>query len=269
MESRYLVPSVAVAFSALLVTTNTVAGPDAGEASAQPPIDDRRDKSVRYNAVWKKWQKEIAHFDAKLRKLVEEANIPGEEEFKRRLESESGWVEVITDGYGGVVDFNAAKGTIQHEANMLIGRGGPYIDWEFELAGDTRINYDQSTRFVPKVARITREGEEEGEQFRFFISLARAGDGTFKAGDRIRLRASIDDFSRFKKRYGKATGLVALYYLEGSPNPVFDLRLDEAKITLIEPNNGEQDGADQPATAPASKLEGDSKPQPKSEARSQ
>ncbi|MGB2454712.1 MAG: hypothetical protein ACPIG7_08980, partial [Akkermansiaceae bacterium] len=43
----------------------------------------------------------------------------------------------------------------------------------------------------------------------------------------------IDDFSRFKKGYSKATGLVAIYYLEGNPNPVFDVRLDEAKITRL------------------------------------
>ena len=66
---------------------------------------------------------------------------------------------------------------------------------------------------VPKVAVINNDNKEKREQFRFVINIAETDAGPFKAGDWIRLQASIDDFSRFKKGYSKATGLVAIYYL--------------------------------------------------------
>ncbi|QTN32653.1 hypothetical protein HZ994_10020 [Akkermansiaceae bacterium] len=234
-------PLLGIAVFGLVAVTS--AEPNTGESSGKPPVDGGSDKSVRYIPVWKDWQRDIARFDAILRKLVETADIPKEEEFKKRLEGESGWVEVITDGYGGVVDFNAAKGTIQYEASELIGSGGPYIDWEFELASDAKASYDKSMEFIPKFATVANGGEEKSGRLGFSITIAEIDDVAFKAGERIRLRAAIDDFSRFKKRYSKAMGLVAIYYLEESPNPVFNLRLDKADVTRLEPNKGEQGGA--------------------------
>lgn len=253
IKPYYRVALVAIAVFALVGGSGVGDEPEPNESATKPPNDGDQEETIRYNPRWAKWQKDIVHFDAMLRRLVETADIPEEEEFKKRLESDSGWVEVITDGYGGVVDFNAAKGTIQYKANNLMGSGGPHIDWEFELVGDTEINYDKSTGFVPKIAQIANDGKGKSERFRFFISIAETDDGPFKAGDRIRLRASIDDFSRFKKGYHKATGLVAIYYLEDAPNPVFDVRLDEAEVTLLEPNTGEQAGAGQPAARAESK----------------
>ena len=90
-------------------------------------------------------------------------------------------------------------------------------------------------------------------RYAFPSSITETDVGPLKAGDRIRLRASIDDFSRFKKRYSKATGLVAIYYLEDTTNPVFDVRLDEAEVTLLESNTGEQGGGGQPAPRTESK----------------
>ena len=245
----------------------TIGEPNTDESSAKPRVDGGSDKGVRCIPVWKDWQRDIATFDARLRKLVETASIPKEEEFRRRLESESGWVEVITDGYGGVVDFNAAKGTIQYEASELIGSGGPCIDWEFELASDAKASYDKSMQFTPDLATIANGGEEKSGQVGFSISIAEMDDVAFKAGERIRLRAAIDDFSRFKKRYSKATGLVVIYYLEESPNPLFNLRLDKADVTRLESNAGEQGGPGRPATRSESDPEGGDKPQAGSEGR--
>ena len=46
--------------------------------------------------------------------------------------------------------------------------------------------------------------------------------------------------------YTRATGLVAIYYLEDAPNAVFSLKLDEAEVTLI--NGANQDaGKSEPA----------------------
>ncbi len=122
------------------------------ESTAKTLSDGDRKKTTKYTAIWHKWQRDIVHFNAMLQKLAETADIPEEGDFKKRIKSKSGWVEVITDGYGGVVDFNAAQGTIQYEANKMIGTGGVSIDWEFELAGDTKAVWNDSIRFVPKIA---------------------------------------------------------------------------------------------------------------------
>ncbi len=143
------------------------------------------------------------------------------------------------------------------------------IDWEFELMKDTEIYWNRSTKLIPKIARTAKDGKPEREHPVFAIRIAKASTGPFQAGDRVRLKSTIDDFARFRKGYTRATGLVAIYFLEDSPNPAFMLRLDEAEITLLEPHTGEQDGADQPATAPGSKSEGDSETQPESEGLSQ
>ena len=213
----------------------TGAEPEPSKPLTKTPLEENKNKTTKYVAVWNKWQKNIVHFNGMLETLAKTANLPQEDDLKRRIESKSDWLEVITDGYGGVVDFNAAPGTIQYEANKLIGSGGPYIDWEFELPKGAKASWNDSMTLVPKVAVINNDNKEKREQFRFVINIAETDAGPFKAGDRIRLQASIDDFSRFKKGYGKATGLVAIYYLEGNPNPVFDVRLDEAKITRLNP----------------------------------
>ena len=62
--------------------------------------------------------------------------------------------------------------------------------------------------------------------------------------------------------------------LEGSPKGYDDqmkklLRNLLDGITKHNPTKAEQDGADQPATAPESKSAGDEKPKPESEGRSQ
>jgi hypothetical protein len=55
------------------------------------------------------------------------------------------------------------------------------------------------------------------------------------------------------------------YFYQPAPQGL--LRYSETGTLIL--HNREQDGADQPATVPESKLEGDSKPQPESEGRSQ
>jgi hypothetical protein len=189
-------------------------------------------------AVWKPWQRDISQFEAELRKLVSEARIPEEASLKKRLDENSGGLEVVTDGYGGVVDFDAAEGTVQDVANERFG--GMNIEWEFELAKDTEIYWNKSTKLIPKIARAAKGGKQDSKQPLFAIRIAKTDAGPFHSGDRVRLKASIDDLSRFRKDYTRATGLVAIYYLEDAPNPVFSLRLDEAEIALI-------NGADQEA----------------------
>ena len=68
-------------------------------------------------AVWKKWQRDISQFDAELRQVIREAKVPEEEALKKRFEQKSSGLEVVTDGYGGVIDSHAAEGTVEHVAN--------------------------------------------------------------------------------------------------------------------------------------------------------
>lgn len=113
---------------------------------------------------------------------------------------------------------------------------GRSIDWEFELVEDTAIFPDKSTGLLPKTAPAANARKKKFEPWDFGISLAKTSAGPFKAGDRVRLQASIDDFSRFKKNYTRAMGPVAIHYLKDSPN-FLHLKLDEAKLTLIKEAN--------------------------------
>ena len=190
----------------------------------------QEERSAR--AVWKDWQRDISQFEAELRKVVREARVPEEASLKKRSDKKSGGLEVVTDGYGGIVDFDAAEGTVQFVANERFG--GMNIEWEFELAKDTKINWDKSTKLIPKIAGTTNRNEQESEDPLFMIAIEKPSAGSFQAGERVRLKASIDDFSRFRKNFFRAMGLVAIYYLEEGPNPAFLLKLDEAEITLMD-----------------------------------
>ena len=253
--TRFLPVTLAgsIAVLALAGISGVGAETDADPPAAKPRTDGDHEGTTRYIPGRMTWQRDIAQFDAELRKLAATAKVPEEEPLKKRLESRTGEVEVITDGYGGVVDFNAAKGTVQHQVNEKFG--GMLIDWEFELLNDTKIHWDDSTDLVPMIARTATDGEEDSRQPIFDISVEKAAAGPFRTGDRVRLKAAIDDFSRFRKNYRRATGLVAIYYLEESPNPVFSLILDEAEVTLIQ--RADQDaGKTEPAEPDGAPEEG-------------
>jgi hypothetical protein len=172
---------------------------------------------------------------AELRSLAAAAEIPERKALMDRLHEKDGALELISDGYGGLVDFNAAKGTVQDAATKRFAGGGskPKIEWEFELARDTETIWNKSIVLTPK-AGITNGGDEKKDEIPFFeIKIAKSNAGPFKAGDRVKLSASIDDFSRFGKDFGKARGLMAIYYYDDAPNPVFYLKLDEADVALV------------------------------------
>ena len=242
---KSLLPAALFGLAVFALAGITAVGADPGADS--PQADPESDKATvdplgEYDLVPNKghpgfiarvykWTKDIARFDAGLRQLVATAKVPSEEELKKRLESKTGDLEIITDGYGGVVDFDAAEGTVQHVVNERFC--GMNIEWEFELANDTEIYWDKSTKLIPKIARTAKDEKRDSEHPLFAIRMAKTDAGPFRSGDRVRLKASIDDFSRFRKDYSRAFGLVAIYYLEEGPNPVFSLRLDEAEVTLI------------------------------------
>jgi hypothetical protein len=70
--------------------------------------------------VWRKWQRDISQFDAELRKVVGEARIPEEASLKKRIEEKSGGLEVITDGFGSVVDFEVMSLASRSQTSVLL-----------------------------------------------------------------------------------------------------------------------------------------------------
>ena len=159
--------------------------------------------------------------------------MPERKALERRLGEEPSDLEVVTDGYGGVVDFNAARDTVQYVANEMF-EGRP-IDWQFELAKDARQSYDKSIWLVPQfTSKPKDEGKKQDIPLLVGVSVKESKAGPFKAGDRVRLKASIDDFLRFRKRFSLATGLAAIYYLDDAPTSVFHLKLEKAEIILLD-----------------------------------
>ena len=49
------------------------------------------------------------------------------------------------------------------------------------------------------------------------IKLQYRNGESFKDGDRVKLKAYMDDFLRFRKDIDRATGLIAIYYLDDLP----------------------------------------------------
>lgn len=180
------------------------------------------------------WQTDIYRFERELRRIVSEAQIPERTTFEKKLEKSSRDLEVITDGYGGVVDFNAAEGIVQYVANAMV-QGRP-IEWEFELARDAKPIYDGSIHLNPQFAEKPQgENEERDMPLLAQIKIEDSKAGPFKAGDRVRLKAYLDDFSRFRKGFRRATGLIAVHYLEEAPPVMFWIHLDKAELSLVKP----------------------------------
>ena len=173
------------------------------------------------------WTKDIQRFDDELGELVSKAKVPS-----AKTLDDSDETEAITDGYGGFVDFDASKGTLQYLANEKVK--GRRIEWEFELQRDAEKTNDDHIALVPKIGKKqVIEGEEILLGYLNVIVLGDADVGPFKAGDRIRLKADIDDFSRFRKNFELANGLVAIYHLDGAPHPIFWLKLAKAEIIRL------------------------------------
>lgn len=183
-------------------------------------------KDVRLN-----WQDDIIAFATELDKLSRETRVPAIAIYEKRLKEQAEDVAVITDGAGGVVDFDARKGSPQFEASKRFSNKP--IEWDIELLADAELLWGKSLSLAPTLppAFTVKLGEEEGPLFTIWIQ--QPSQGPFEAGERVKLRATIDDFSRFRKDFSKAYGVVAFYHFDGHPGPFFTLKLDEATITPV------------------------------------
>ena len=145
------------------------------------------------------------------------------------------WGDIFTDEQLDALTkytFDASKGTLQYLANEKVK--GQTVEWEFELQRDAEKSIGGEIALFPKIGKKqVIDGKEMMLGHLNAILLSGAKVGPFKAGDRIRLKAEIDDFSRFKKDFDLATGLVAIYHLEGAPHPIFWLKLAKAEIIQL------------------------------------
>lgn len=131
MKTPFLKPHFSVALIGLAVFTlvgitgvSAESKDDKAQADPEPdkaqvdPLDEydlapNKDHPGHTARVYK-WTRDIDRFAAGLQELAATAKVPDEEDLLKRLENGTGEVEVITDGYGGVVDFKVAKGTVQY-----------------------------------------------------------------------------------------------------------------------------------------------------------
>lgn len=172
------------------------------------------------------WTRDIQIFEKKLRGLAKEAEVPTVKELDEAEETEA-----ITDGYGGYVDFDARKGTLQHVANELVKR--TIVEWEFQLLEDPMKTGDE-VGLIPSF-EAKEDGEDRLARQLHLILVKDPAAAAFKAGDRIKLKATIDDFSRFRKDFDLATGLIAIYHLEGAKT-MFWLKLADDKVARVPPD---------------------------------
>ena len=90
------------------------------------------------------WTRDIQRFDDELGALVSKAKVPN-----AKTLNDSDKTEAITDGYGGYVDFDASKGTLQYLANEKVK--GRRVEWEFELQRDAEKTFGDEIVFFPKI----------------------------------------------------------------------------------------------------------------------
>jgi len=175
------------------------------------------------------WQTDVEKFEAALQKIKRETKVPDVAIFEKRVKDRAEDIDILTDGAGGVIDFSARKGSPQHEANQQL-KDKP-IEWEFELMTEAKPYSDGSITLMPKLSARPADKLEE-DRFPFFtISVEKPSETPWEKGQRIKLTATIDDFSRFQKDLSDSFGIVAIYYFEDDPGPFFMLKLNEAKIT--------------------------------------
>ncbi|MEM7391499.1 MAG: hypothetical protein AAF492_04045 [Verrucomicrobiota bacterium] len=184
------------------------------------------------------WQTDVVAFNRLLGELAGRAAVPDPEELKDKIEDKPGRgreAEVVTDGAGGVVDLTPAEGTLQFVVNRMFR--GKTVDWKMDIqGGDT--GWTGVTSITPKFTdRVLKNMEDGPFPFLVSIELDVPGEAEFIPGERLRVKGKIGDFnSNGRDLPSLPTGLVAIYYLEDLPHPIFWLVLSEATITRFGPD---------------------------------
>ena len=178
------------------------------------------------------WHSDIAALDTYLGELVDQARIPDKPSLEKRVTIVSGNEQAnsevipVTDGAGGYVDTAPAEDTVQFKVNQALN--GQTVKWEFELAEAATMSFGGTARLIPKAA--VKENETA---FLAAIIIKSTSEIDFKAGDLVKLEATIGDATQNKGLSGLLTpsGPVVVYHLDSTTHPVFWLGLTNVKIS--------------------------------------
>ena len=215
--------------AAILVSGSSVASTVRGD-------DERSNDSKAEQA----WQTDLSALDAYLKQLTEEARTPTEQEFKARFKNTPRDLTVITDGGGGVVDFNPGVDTVQFRVNEALK--GRSVRWEFELGTDV-APYGQpgilSKHFANTFEKAEAANQWDKVPFLSAILITRhqANLPTAKLskGQRIIIQGKIGDAAKNRDDRDTFHGATAIYYLEQLHHPIFWIALDRVTITRVSP----------------------------------
>lgn len=178
------------------------------------------------------WQSDIVAFDTYLEELVGKAKVPDKPSLEKRVTVIPGSEELnsevlpVTDGAGGFVDLSPAEDTVQFQVNKALK--GQKVKWEFELALDVAVAFNDVAQLQPKVA-----ANQNAQSFLAAIMLKTTTQLDFKAGDIVKLEATIGDASENRGLTGllAPVGPVAIYHLDSTTHPVFWLGLEDVNIS--------------------------------------
>ena len=178
------------------------------------------------------WRSDIVAFDTYLGELVGKARVPDETSLEKRVTVVPGGGETdsevvpVTRGAGGYVDMAPAEDTVQFQVNKAIK--GQKVKWEFELARDAAKSFNGVARLIPKSV-----SKENANPFLAALIIDTTDELDFKAGDLVKLEATIGDASRNRGLGGllSPSGPVAVYHLDSTPHPIFWLGLKNVSIS--------------------------------------
>ncbi len=198
----------------------------------RPKMEVQANQPVVVKPSSEGWRSDILAFDSYLSELVGKASVPDRSSLEKRVSSISGGDEAssevlpITDGAGGFVDLAPAEETVQFQVNNALK--GQSVKWEFELAYDTASSFSGVARVIPKSAT-----QDNASPFLAALIFNTAGDVDFKAGDQVKLEATIGDASQNKGPDAllAPAGPVAVYHLDSASHPIFWLGLSSVKIS--------------------------------------
>jgi hypothetical protein len=119
-----------------------------------------------------------------------------------------------------------AEDTVQFQVNKALK--GQKIKWEFELVDDAAKSFNGVARLMAK--SVTKANVNP---FLAALIIDTKNELEFKAGDLVKLEATIGDASQNKGLSGllKPSGPVAVYHLDAAPHTVFWLGLKNVKIS--------------------------------------
>jgi serine/threonine protein kinase len=208
--------------------------PQTGSVVQMPSSEQiaKEDSAEERKRTSEGWQSDIVAFDTYLGELASKAVVPDKPSLEKRVtlipgsEETNSEVLPVTDGAGGYVDLQPAEDTVQFQVNRALK--GQTVKWEFELVHNAVNSVNGVTQLIPKSV-----SQANVNPFLATLVIHTVDEVEFKAGDLVKLEATIGDASQNKGLGGlqTPTGPVAVYHLDSQPHPVFWLGLTNVKIS--------------------------------------